>query len=42
MDAVITVASQVMDRDYRGEAMRTMESLGLAGLGPEELVALVS
>jgi len=42
MEAVITVASQVMDRDYRGEAMRTMESLGLAGLGPEELVALVS
>jgi len=42
MEAVITVASQVMNRDYRGEAKRTMESLGLAGLGPEELVALVS
>ncbi len=42
MEAVITVASQVMDRDYRGEAKRTMESLGLAGLGPEELRDLVS
>ena len=42
MNAVITVASQVMARDYRGEARRTMESLGLAGLGPKELEAALA
>jgi opine dehydrogenase len=37
MDAVVQIASVVLDRDFRSEAARTMESLGLAELSPEEL-----
>ncbi len=40
MDAVITVASIVMDRDYRGEALRTPAGLGIADRSPEELANL--
>ena len=40
MDAVINVASIVMARDYRAEALRTPESLGIAELSAEELATL--
>ena len=40
MDAVISVASIVMARDYRAEALRTPEALGIAGLSAEGLAAL--
>lgn len=40
MDAVITIASVVLDRDFRGEAVRTVSTLGLDGMSPEELAAL--
>ena len=40
IDAVISVASIVMARDYKGEALRTPESLGIAEHSTEELAAL--
>ena len=40
IDAVINVASIVMARDYRTEALRTPESLGIADLSAEELATL--
>jgi opine dehydrogenase len=40
MDAIISLASVLMARDYRAEAPRTPESLGLAGLSIEALGAL--
>jgi len=40
IDAVIDVATIVMARDYRAEALRTPESLGIAGRSAEELAAL--
>ena len=40
IDAVINVASIVMARDYRSEALRTPESLGIAGHSAEELSLL--
>jgi opine dehydrogenase len=40
MDAVIDVASIVMARDYRSEALRTPESLGIADRSAEELASL--
>src|SRR3954454_2113416 len=40
IDAVITIASVALDRDFRREAIRTMSTLGLDGLSPEELAAL--
>jgi opine dehydrogenase len=40
IDAVIEVASIVMARDYRNEALRTPATLGIAGLTAEELAAL--
>ena len=40
MDAIIEVASIVMARDYRGEALRTPETLGIAGRSAEQLGAL--
>ena len=40
MDAVINVASIVMARDYRAEALRTPESLGIAGLSAAALAKL--
>jgi opine dehydrogenase len=41
IDAVIHVASIVMARDYRAEALRTPESLGIDDRSAEELDALV-
>lgn len=40
INAVITVASIVMARDYRAEALRTPESLGIAGRSTEQLATL--
>lgn len=40
MDAVIQVATIVMARDYRGEALRTPTTLGIADRSSEELGAL--
>lgn len=40
IDAVIQVASTVLGRDFGGEGLRTMASLGLAGLSVEDLAAL--
>jgi len=40
IDAVINVATIVMARDYRVEALRTPESLGIAGRSAEELATL--
>ena len=40
IDALITVASTVLARDFRSEAVRTISSLGLDGLSPEELAAI--
>jgi opine dehydrogenase len=42
MDAILTIASVLRGRDYAAEGRRTMKSLGLDGLSPAELVALVS
>jgi len=40
IDAVIQVTSVLMARDYAGEAVRTPESLGIAGLSAGELGSL--
>lgn len=40
IDAVINVATIVMARDYRAEALRTPQSLGIADLSAEELAGL--
>ncbi len=40
VDAVINVASIIMARDYRSEALRTPESLGIADRSAEELATL--
>ena len=41
MDAIITLVSIVLGRDLREGAERTLETLGLGGLGPKELLAAV-
>ena len=40
MDGVITIASVVLGRDFRAEGTRTLRTLGLDGLSPEQLAAL--
>ena len=40
MDAVITIASVVLARDFRGEGERTVSTLGLDGMSRAELAAL--
>ena len=42
MSAVITLASLIMNRDYRGDALRTMETLGLSGHSAEELETILA
>jgi opine dehydrogenase len=42
ISAVITIVSQLMNRDYLGEARRTMETLGLSKHTTEELDRLLS
>lgn len=41
MDSVIKLTSVVMDRDYRGEKKRTMETLGLHKYSLEELLEII-
>ncbi len=41
MSALVRLASTMMNRDYLGEAERTMESLGLSGYNAEQLVGLL-
>jgi opine dehydrogenase len=40
MDAVIAITSVILARDFRGEGTRTMNTLGLDGMAPEQLAAL--
>jgi opine dehydrogenase len=40
MDAVIAIASVVLARDFRAEGKRTLATLGLDGMTPEQLAAL--
>src|SRR3954447_11038571 len=40
MEALITVASTVLERDFRAEGARTLATLGLDDLSPEQLAAL--
>jgi opine dehydrogenase len=40
IDAVIAIASVVLARDFRGEGIRTVSTLGLDGMSPEQLAAL--
>jgi opine dehydrogenase len=40
MDAVIAIASVVLDRDFRGEGIRTAHTLGLDRMSPAQLIAL--
>src|SRR3954468_1186520 len=40
IDAVITIASVALARDFRGEAVRTLTTLGLDAMSPEGLAAL--
>jgi opine dehydrogenase len=40
MDAVITVASVVLARDFRAEGKRTVTSLDLDDMSPRQLAAL--
>ncbi|TFH15919.1 opine dehydrogenase [Candidatus Bathyarchaeota archaeon] len=42
MDAIITIVSTLMQRDYRGEQKRTMMTLGLADKTLDELKKLIS
>lgn len=42
MDSIITIASTLMQRDYRGEKKRTMKTLGLADYTLDELKKLIS
>lgn len=42
MDSIITIVSTLMQRDYRKEQKRTMETLGLAGKSVEDLKKLFS
>jgi opine dehydrogenase len=40
IDAVITIASVLLARDFRAEGVRTLRTLGLDALSPQELAAL--
>ncbi|MGA8247553.1 MAG: NAD/NADP octopine/nopaline dehydrogenase family protein [Nocardioides sp.] len=40
MEALITIASVVLARDFRAEGARTLASLGLDAMSPEDLAAL--
>jgi hypothetical protein len=42
MSAVITLVSLLMNRDYLGEAMRTMATLGLSNHTAKELDRLLA
>ena len=40
MEALITLASIVLDRDFRGEGKRTLATLGIDDMGASDLAAL--
>jgi len=40
MDAIIAIASVVLARDFRAEGKRTLSTLGLDGVSPDQLAAL--
>jgi opine dehydrogenase len=40
MDGIIAIASAVLARDFRAEGKRTVSTLGLEGMSPEQLAAL--
>jgi opine dehydrogenase len=40
MDSVVTIASVVLARDFRGQGVRTVRTLGLDGMTADELAAL--
>ena len=42
MDSIITIVSTIMQRDYREEQKRTMETLGLGGMSADELDLLLA
>ena len=42
IDSIITLVSTIMQRDYRGEQKRTMDTLGLGGKSAEELKKLLT
>jgi opine dehydrogenase len=42
IDSIITIVSTLMQRDYRREGKRTVETLGFVGKGVEELIELIS
>jgi opine dehydrogenase len=42
MDAIITIASTLMKRDYRNERKRTMDTLGLTEKTLDDLIKLIS
>lgn len=42
IDSIITIVSTIMQRDYREERKRTMETLGLAGKSADDLKKLLS
>lgn len=41
MDSIINIVSMLMDRDYRGEKMRTMESLGLGEYDFDKMMGIL-
>ncbi|MFO8078926.1 MAG: NAD/NADP octopine/nopaline dehydrogenase family protein [Armatimonadota bacterium] len=38
MEAVVRIASEVLDEDFRGNAVRGLKALGLAGMSAEEIL----
>ncbi|TRO47735.1 opine dehydrogenase, partial [Candidatus Bathyarchaeota archaeon] len=42
MDSIITIVSSIMQRDYRKEQKRTMDTLCLGGMSAEELDRLLA
>jgi opine dehydrogenase len=42
MDSIITIVSTIMQRDYRKEQRRTMETLGLGSMTADELDRLLA
>ncbi len=42
MDAIIQIVSILLERDYKKEAQRTLQTFGLDGLSKQELLAMVS
>lgn len=39
MEAVVQIASEVLDEDFRAEPARGLDALGLTGMSPDEIIA---